>query len=979
MIRKVYEGAFVAFLVIVMACSLAIPDSDATTVTESGVTYDLLEGGGDYYAEAIAYDGTSSTVVIKSSITYDGIEYPVVSVAENSFNRLDYYSEAQPGTSEEDKAKRSNITSIIIEGNEWLQLPPSTFKGLNNLESIEIGEGLTELPDEFLMNCSKLSSVVLPSTLERIGDYAFTKNSRLNGVDLKEVEIIGAFAFSQSGLASIVIPGSVTTIGSNAFSDCYSLANVTLEEGVEIIANSAFTGTCFTSIHIPSTVSEISNVIGTEVFPKSLKSFTVSEDSNVFYADDGILYTKADDHICYYPASRTGEVTIGYDVPDSLLSGTGLTKVILLDGVTSIGQMAFNQCTSLKEVVMSDSVASIGNMAFYQCTSLETVTMSKNVTQLPNNCFDGCSNLTDIDLSNLTSIGNGSMQFCSSLAINALPDGLTSIGWLAFRGCTGVTIDTIPAGVVSIGWSAFRDTGIETVIVGVSDDPVTLDCSSYPVFGGSALRSVTLDNVVLTDGSDASGLIDFQASSSLETIMFGIGFTDSSFIENVADAFSSVRPDNFVVASVDNGVTTLKLEDKLGATITIEDVKYTLTSLEPMKCSVTGYEGKITSITIPKTINFYGSEAQVVSIGTKAFYGCDTLVSADIGSVTSVGMKAFAHCVKLETLDAGDSLKTISAYAFYRCVKLSDVDLGDSVKTLRTYGSYSFYKCGKLSSMIVPSFMTTIGTKAFTMPFADESGVALEVSLDSLKGYEYSNVDGVLVRQSAPAVGSEFMSGKLVFSVTSSYPAEAGVVGYTGTLRALVVPETVAYDGFDCAVTSIFDEAFLKCRTLASADLGNVEVIGTKAFYGCNKLTSVEADRLVTVGIKAFAYCVALSSLDLGDSLKTIRTYGFYRCESLASFDAPDTLVTIGSYAFYKCTALKSVHTGSSLVTIGSKAFVMTDLEEIDFPETFKNLGDGAFEGYKFMDKDAKRIRSVTADKLAGHLFWGIGVLRTYT
>jgi hypothetical protein len=46
MIRKVYEGAFVAFLVIVMACSLAIPDSDATTVTESGVTYDLLEGGG---------------------------------------------------------------------------------------------------------------------------------------------------------------------------------------------------------------------------------------------------------------------------------------------------------------------------------------------------------------------------------------------------------------------------------------------------------------------------------------------------------------------------------------------------------------------------------------------------------------------------------------------------------------------------------------------------------------------------------------------------------------------------------------------------------------------------------------------------------------------------------------------------------------------------------------------------------------------
>ncbi|MBE6520342.1 MAG: hypothetical protein E7Z68_04430 [Thermoplasmata archaeon] len=945
MIKKEYASVLIAFMAVILACSFVASDSDAFTLTEDGVEYELMEGGGAYYAEAVAYDGHSQSVVIKASVTYDGIEYPVESVAENSFNRLDYYSEAQPGTSEEDKAKRSNITSITIEGNVNLQLPPSTFKGLNNLESIEIGEGLTELPDEFIMNCSKLSSVVLPSTLERIGDYAFTKNSKLYSVDLKEVEEIGAFAFSQSGLASIVIPGSVTKIGSSAFSNCSSLANVTLEEGVEIIAASAFKGTYLTSIHMPSTVS----VIGTEVFPKSLKSFTVSEDSDVFYAEDGILYTKADDHIYYYPASRTGEVTIGYDVPDSLLSGTGLTKVILLDGVTSIGQMAFSQCTGLKEVVMSDSVASIGDMAFYRCTALETVTMSKNVTQLPNNCFDGCSNLMDIDLSNLTSIGKGSMQFCSSLAMDALPDGLTSIGELAFRGCTRVTIDAIPAGVVSIEWSAFRDTGIECIVVGESDNTVTLDCSSYPVFGGSALRSVALDNVVLTDGSNASGFIDFQASSSLEKIVLGTGLTDS-FISDVADAFSSVRPDKFIETVVEDGITTLSAIERIGASVVSDGLVYKVTKLEPMQCSVIGYEGSLTSITIPESVDFYGSEAQVVSIGAKAFYGCDTLVSADLGSVTSVGMKAFAHCVKLTTLDVGDSLKTISAYAFYRCLKLADINLDDSIATLKTYGSYSFYKCGKLSSMVVPSTMSTIGTKAFTMTFADENGAALEASLASLKGYEYSNVDGVLVRQAGPEIGSEFTSGKLVFRVSSALPNEVEVVGYSGKITSLDLSEDVTDGEFTYSVTAIGENAFYKCRTLTSANLGDVKVIGTKAFYGCNKLTSVEADRLVKVGIKAFAYCYALSTLDLGDSLKTICAYGFYRCESLTSFDAPYTLKTIGSYAFYKCTALGEFHSyGSSLKTIGSKAFgLCSSITYMDFPTTLKDVKSDSFDGITF-------------------------------
>jgi hypothetical protein len=965
------------FVTISIFALASADDSEGMAVTEDGAVYELIEGGGDYYAEIVAYDGYSQSVIVKASVNYDGVDYPVISIAENSFNIVPYYSEEQPGTSDEDKAKRDNITAITIEGNEELQFPSGTFEGLNNLVSIDIGDGITSIPEMFLYNCKKLSHVGLPSTLTTIGRYAFEYTGSLREIALNDGLVsIEYSAFAASGLTNISIPDSVKGLESNVFWNCSSLSEISLGDGLEYIKSGALKGTVLTSILFPSKVAAID---GKETFPITLESITVSEDNSVYYSMDGVMYTKADKHIFLYPTSRIGDLTLDYDVPSSLMaSNINITKLILLDGVSSIGTNAFQGCTGLKEVVMTDSVTNIGNMAFFGCTSLEDLILSKSVTQIPLSCFRDCSSLESIDLSNVTSIGRFAFSGCTSLVLDSLPDSLVSIAGSAFSGCAGVNIERIPAGVTSILSNTFNGSGIERITVGDAEGVVTLNGGGFSIFGGAALLSVTLDNVNVGSIRPAD-VVDFAISPNLEEISFGPRFTDASFISSMTGAIAAAYPDKYVSPVVEDGVTTLKLEEKLGAVITMEGVKYTLTSMDPAKCSVTGYEGKITSLSIPETIDFYGSEAQVVSIGAKAFYGCDTLVSADLGSVTSVGVKAFAHCVKLETLDGGDSLKTISAYAFYRCLKLSDVDLGDSAKTLRTYGSYSFYKCGKLSSMIVPSFMTTIGTKAFTMPFADESGVALEASLDSLKGYEYSNVDGVLVRQHAPAVGSEFTSGKLVYSVTSSYPAEAGIVGYTGTLRALVVPETVAYDGFDCAVTSIFDEAFLKCRTLTTANLGNVEVIGGKAFYGCNKLTSVEADGLVTVGIKAFAYCVALSSLDLGDSLKTICAYGFYRCESLTSFDAPDSLVTIGSYAFYKCSALMTVHTGSSLATIGSKAFVLTDLTEIDFPATLKTVKSDAFDGYRFMDKDANYI-DPTVDNLAGHLFRGVeSLLRTYT
>ncbi|MCD8353642.1 MAG: fibronectin type III domain-containing protein, partial [Clostridiales bacterium] len=73
-----------------------------------------------------------------------------------------------------------------------------------------------------------------------------------------------------------------------------------------------------------------------------------------------------------------------------------LTSVTISDGVVSIGDDAFNNCSNLVTVSISDSVTSIGKDAFYECSSLTQIYMGRNVASVGAYAFYECSKLTDI-------------------------------------------------------------------------------------------------------------------------------------------------------------------------------------------------------------------------------------------------------------------------------------------------------------------------------------------------------------------------------------------------------------------------------------------------------------------------------------------------------------------------------------------------------------------------------------------------------
>ena len=122
---------------------------------------------------------------------------------------------------------RTEITipsTIQVYGKEYkvTSLNRDTAFWENNVKSVKLAEGFTEIPAGLFEDCWKLTSIKIPSSVTSIGNEAFAGCWRLTSIEIpSSVTSIGESAFSYcSGLTSIEIPSSVTSIGEGAFENC---------------------------------------------------------------------------------------------------------------------------------------------------------------------------------------------------------------------------------------------------------------------------------------------------------------------------------------------------------------------------------------------------------------------------------------------------------------------------------------------------------------------------------------------------------------------------------------------------------------------------------------------------------------------------------------------------------------------------------------------------------------------------------------
>ena len=209
-------------------------------------------------------------------------------------------------------------------------------------------------------------------------------------------------------------------------------------------------------------------IIGTTCYKRDLRNFflcaitiiiiCIISISFALYENSGYCGAEGNEHNVRWELDDEGTLTISgkgkmasYVIKTDNWSGYKIThgnpewnedrndkikRVIIEDGITSIGRSAFARCSHIEEIVIPDSVTDIENGAFCFCSSLMKVNIPESVTTLHCATFSGCVNLTTI----------------------VIPDSVQTIETLAFDGCTRLRNVTVPESLTDFGGNPFKDT-----------------------------------------------------------------------------------------------------------------------------------------------------------------------------------------------------------------------------------------------------------------------------------------------------------------------------------------------------------------------------------------------------------------------------------------------------------------------------------------------------------------------------------------
>ncbi len=341
---------------------------------------------------------------------------------------------------ESNKIYYTSLGNVVVTPNSTASWGV-TITDNTNIEGvgcISFSGNVTALPNSAFENCTTLTSVLLPTSLQEIGDRAF---------------------MNCQSLTEIAIPDSVTSIGASAFTGCVELQRVVLGKGLRTIGDNAFAAcNSLLELRLPEGLEQI----GRDAIP-----------THVIYnvPDDFVLtYRTTDSKKIEISEYSTWSESLGADYIISHEYKNGWGTIVFNKRIT---QACFNYVENydgygdrLTEVIIPESVTSFPSCAFYDCYYLEKINFPAGLTEIGYAAFRYCRSLTEVILpKEVKKVDSYAFCDCYELSSLTIENGVEVIEEHAFEGCTKLGTVIIPESMNEIGQYAFSRDVLESLVV----------------------------------------------------------------------------------------------------------------------------------------------------------------------------------------------------------------------------------------------------------------------------------------------------------------------------------------------------------------------------------------------------------------------------------------------------------------------------------------------------------------------------------
>ena len=840
-----------------------------------------------------------------------------------------------------------NSSSDVMSATRWVfngkytSIPDNFLSGLSNVTEVVLGSQITSIGSS-AFNGTSISSITLPDGLQSIGSSAFANCAQLaQPLQLPDgLTILGDNAFQNcSLLPSVVIGSQLATIGQSTFENCTSLTTVTGGEGVTKLGSSCFRNTRLTAAFIPDAVTTIENYVfrdiptlQTVVYGPNVESISTYQFR--YYSSDPM------------PARWVfnGKYT---SIPNDFLSGrSNVTEVELGSQITSIGSSAFNG-TFIQSITLPEGLKSIGNSAFANCTQLaQPIQLPDGLTTLGDYAFQNCSLLPSVDIgSQLATIGQCAFQNCTSLTTVTGGEGLTRLNNSCFMN-TRLTEAFIPDAVTTIENHVFRDIPtLTTVVFGPS--VASISRNQFQYYSSDQTRNI-------------------------ERITFNGTYT--SIPESFTVYFKKLREVTFGSNITAIGNTAFQDCDSL-RTITITDNITTIGNHAFDGCDNLATVNFGTGLTSIGEYAFYGCKAMTAitfptslrTIGQYAFQNCDALETLTVPEgVTTIGYAAFNHCDVLREVTLPTTVTTVDGYAFDYSDQLQKMTLPMSAIPFKSTQDFNselilFVPAGMVEAYQANNYtknqhLAIIGASTqFTITTTEGGQLQAKVEAAGatasnvmeltvtgpINGTDINYLHQYLVNLHQLDLGNaQIVTGGdsyYVWSLSSNGTASHGSTGYN--TEANIIGR------------SMFANMPLLQRLVLPQTATEIQTCGVGG--DLHSLTDlVLPAALTTIGDYAFAYnsynsgsghANSVRHLTIPSGVLSIGTGAFYRNYYLEEITIPNGVTVLPASVFSGCTSLKSITLPNALTTLGGSALYNTGLQTISLPSTLTSIGSNAF------------------------------------